>query len=280
MPDKEINKPYYELFPSLNTSAIIFVDDVPVFSFLGEETNEGIYDGTVPINHILLQSGVHEVVGKLYPRFGHKTLTENDGINIKFNVSDFDNWKETKQSFFPELNSPDAYFNADKKITSAINGLPTFEIKTEIKTELPYILNGWQKSINLKTYDKTILKNKVYEYYIQIHAILASGNASKYLEISKEKEELQTQAFYFDENKKQEIRKSIVDLFARNLELLPINENELIVELMGYGKLVRLTRLDGSSALQFKKIELEKEKKIELEIKLHMRTLEKGFTII
>ncbi|MCV9926296.1 hypothetical protein OIU83_01425 [Flavobacterium sp. LS1R49] len=280
MENYNIKNPYYELYPNLNCSGIVLVNDVPVFSFLGEDSKDGILDGSVPINHIVLESGKYKVVGKLLPRFGQKTLTQNDGMNISFNLSDIDNWKETKHSFFPELSSPKAFFGKDNKITSPIKGLPFFEIATEIEIKLPFVLDGWQNSVDLSKQEKSKIKQKVLEYYIQIHAILREHNASKFLELSKEKEDLQTKAFYFNSNRKQEIRDSIINLFNKNLEVLPLNEEELKLEFFGYGKLVSLVRLDGSSALQFKRSNAEGERNIELEIKLHARTLEKGLSII
>jgi hypothetical protein len=277
---ENIKKPYYELYPNLNSSGIILVDDVPVFNFLGEDTIDGMLDGNVPINHVLLQSGKHTVSVKMLPRFKQKTLTENEGVTIKFNLCDFDNWKETKHSFFPELKSPDSYFDKDNKITSKIKGLPTFKFKTEIEVELPFVLDGWQNSVDLSKQDMDSLFRDTLTYYRQIHAILKEHNAIKFLEISKEKEALQTQAFYFDKTRKEEIRQSIINLFSRNLEVVPLIESDLKLEIMGYGKLVRLIKKDGSSALQFKKIEENVEKKIELEVKLHMRSLDKGLSII
>lgn len=275
-----MKNPYYELYPNLNCSGIVLINDVPVFSFLGKDTNEGIMDGSVPINHVVLQSGKYNVTGKIFPRFGQKTLTENDGMEISFNVSDIDNWKETKHSFFPQLSTPEASFDRNNKVTSPLKGLPYFEIKTEIEIELPFVLDGWQNSIDLTKLDETVLKQKVIEYYTQLHAILKEHNASKFLELSREKEELQTKAFYFNSIRKQEIRDSIINLFNKNLEVLPLNPDELKLEIFGYGKLVSLLRIDGGSALQFKRNIAEGERNIELEVKLHVRTLEKGFSII
>jgi hypothetical protein len=280
MENQKIINPYYELYPNLNCSGIVLVNDVPVFSFLGKDSKDGILDGSVPINHIVLQSGQYKVVGKLLPRFGQKAITENDGMNISFNLSDINNWKETKHSFRPELSSPEASFDNDNKITSPIKGLPYFEITTEIEVELPFVLDGWQNSINLSELKKSDIKQKVIEFYIQIHAILKEHNAGKFLELSKEKEDLQTKAFYFNSIRKQEIRDSIINLFNKNLEVLPLNEDELKLEFYGYGKLVSLIRLDGSAALQFKRNTAEGERNIELDVKLHARTLEKGLSII
>lgn len=275
-----IQNPYYELYPNLNCAGIVFVNDIPIFSFLGKDSKDGILDGSVPINHIVLQSGKYKVVGKLIPRFGQKTLTENDGMEISFNVSDIDNWKETKHSFFPQLSTPEASFDKNNKITSPLKGLPYFEIKTEIEIELPFVLDGWQNSVDLTKLDETVWKQKVIEYYTQLHAILKEHNATKFLELSKEKEDLQTKAFYFNSIRKQEIRNSIINLFNKNLEVLPLNEEDLKLEFYGYGKLVSLVRLDGSAALQFKRNTAEGERNIELEVKLHARTLEKGLSII
>lgn len=280
MENYKIDKPYYELYPNLNCAGKVLINDVPVFNFLGEDSKDGILDGSVPINHIVLQSGRYEVVGKLFPRFGQKTLTENDGMNISFNLSDIDNWKETKHSFFPELNSPKASFDKDNKITSPVKGLPFFEIITEIEIELPFILDGWQNSVDLSKLEKSVIKQKVLEFYTQIHAVLKEHNATTFLELSKEKEDLQTKAFYSNSIRKQEIRDSIINLFNKNLEVIPLNEAELQLEFYGYGKLVSLVRLDGSSALQFKRNASQGERNIELKIKLHARTLEKGLSII
>lgn len=280
MENNKINNPYYELYPNLNCAGIVLVNDIPVFSFVGEDSKDGILDGSVPINHIILQSGKYKVIGKIFPRFGQKALTENDGMEINFNLSDIDNWKETKRSFLPKLTSPETFFDKDNKITSPIKGLPYFEIATEIEVELPFVLDGWQNSVDLSKVDKTALKQRVFEYYLQIHAVLNEHNASKFLELSKEKEDLQTRAFYFNSIRKQEIRDSIINLFNKNLEVLPLNENDLKLEIFGNGKLVSLFRLDGSSALQFKRNKDEGERNIELEIKLHARTAEKGLSII
>lgn len=276
----QINKPYFELYPSINCSGVVLVDDVPVFKFLGKDTKDGLMDGPVPINHILLNSGKHKVSGKMYPRFGNKTLIENDGMSINFNVSDFDNWKETKQKFMPEIKSPDAYFDQNNKITSKIKGLTFFEIGTEIEIELPFVLDGWQKSIDLSKIDNDKLFQEVFNKYVEVHSIIKSHNASKFLNISKEKEDLQSQAFYFDDKRKEEIRQSIFNLFNQKLKILPINKQDLKLELWGYGKLVTLVRNDGTSAIQFER-DIDKGKRnIEFDIKLHMRSKEKGLTII
>jgi len=274
-----LKQPYYELFPNINGFAIIYVDDVPVFSHLGKQTEDGIVDAQVPINHILLQSGKHTVTGKMLPRYGQKTLTENEGLSIDFNLSEFSNWKATRYSFFPSINSPDSYFDLNNKVSNIIKGLPVFEISTQIEVELPFILNGWQNSVDLKKIKSDDLRKEVLEFYKQIHSLLLQHNATKFLDLSKDKEALQTQAFYFDETKKIETKKSIIDLFAEGLEVLLLIETELKVEICAYGKLVYLAKLDGSPALQFKSPD-KLQSNVELEIKLHKKNAATTLSII
>ena len=81
-------------------------------------------------------------------------------------------------------------------------------------------------------------------------------------------------------SRKKSFLESASQLFSQNLEVEELHETDLQLEVMGYGKLVRLMRKDGSQPLQFKSPDIEKQSNIELEVKLHMRTKEKGFSII
>jgi hypothetical protein len=128
--------------------------------------------------------------------------------------------------------------------------------------------------------DKDELFKQVLDYYQQIRLVLKEHNASKFLEMSKEKMKLQEQAFYFDEERKKDFLQGVSQLFAQNLEVEELNPNELQLEIMGHGKLVRLMHKDGTQPLQFKSPNPEKQSNIELEVKLHMRSREKGFSII
>mgnify|MGYP003575126528 CR=1 FL=1 len=271
----KLQKPLYTIDPHIYCSGTILINDIPVIDWYGEETESGGYLGGIDINHLLLQSGKHKIIGKMLPRKGKKTLTEEEAMLIDFYCGDADPriWKSSKYRFHPKIESP---WNG---LSENIN-YPYFEIATEIEIELPFVLDGWQNSIDLSKLDKTILKQKVIEYYRQIHAVLKEHNASKFLELSKEKQKLQEQAFYFSEERKQSFKQGLVALFNQNLELEPLNENELKLDFFGYGKLVRLIKFDGTQPLQFKSPNLIEQSNIELEIKLHVRNPEKGFSII
>lgn len=271
----KLQSPLYTIDPHIYCSGTILINDIPVIDWYGEETKSGGYLGGIDINHVLLQSGTYKVVGKMFPRNGMKTLTQDEALLIDFFCADADPriWKSSKYKFHPKIESP------WDGLSENIN-YPYFEIATEIEVELPFVLDGWQNSVDLSKLDKNILKEKVLEYYRQIHMVLREHNASKFLELSKEKQRLQEQAFYFNEQRRQSFKQSLIALFNQNLELEPLNENELKLEFMGYGKLVRLMKIDGSHPLQFKSPNPKEQSNIELEIKLHVRTTDKGFSII
>lgn len=270
---QKFNNPLYSIYPRIYCSGTILVNDVPVLDWYGDETKEGGYGGDTMINHVLLQTGKYKVVGKMNPRSNKDTIKEEDTMSIEFYCADANNWKQSRSQFHPKIESP--WDGLSKNIT-----YPHFEIATEIEIELPFVLDGWQNSVNLSEIKREELFKEVLNYYKQIRLVLKEHNAAKYLELSQEKMKLQEQAFYFSEQRKKSFLDGAAQLFSQNLEVEELDENNLKMEVMGYGKLVRLVRLDGSQAMQFKSPDIDKHSNIELEIKLHKRTKQKDFSII
>ncbi|MGN7759276.1 hypothetical protein ACTJIV_17525 [Chryseobacterium sp. 22532] len=266
-------KPLYSVYPRMYCSGTIYVNDVPVIDWYGDETKEGGFGGDTMINQALLQSGKYQVVGKMYPRLGKNVLDEDDTLSVDFFCADFDNWKASRAEFRPKMESP------WDGLTENVQH-PTFNVAGEIEVELPFVLDGWQHSVDFKDMKKEDLFSDVFRYYKQIRAVLVEHNVGKYLEMSHDKMQLQEQALYYTEDRKKRFLDSAGQLFGQNLAVEELNEADLHLEIMGYGKLVRLMRKDGSQPLQFKSPDLEKQGNIEMEVKLHMRTKEKGFSII
>lgn len=241
--------------------------------WFGQDTEDGGYNSSMIINHVLLQSGKYKVVGKMYPRFGKEVLTKTEYLSIEFECADTDKWKNSRYKFHPKIETP------WDGLSENIN-YPRFEIATEIEVELPFVLDGWQRSLDLSNIDKTKLFKEVLAAYRQIHAILSEHNVSKFIDLSKEKQSLYGQAYYYSEEQKKEFLNDMAELFGRNLPVEPLIENELELQLMGYGKLVRLMRKDHKQPLQFKSPNLDEQNNIELEIILHIRNTNSGLSII
>jgi hypothetical protein len=266
-------KKLYSIYPRIYCSGAVYVNNVPVAEWFGNETTKGGFGGDIMINQSVLQSGKFKVVGKMFPRKGLKHLTEEETMSIEFFSADVNNWKASRMQFHPKIESPWDGLSENIKY-------PYFEVVTEIEVELPFVLDGWQKSIDLTKIDKKKLKIKVLEFYRNLHAVLQEHNASKFLDLSIEKMKLQEQAFYFDEARKKSFMEGAIKLFTENLQVKPLIDSELDMQIFGNGKLVRLIKRDGSQPLQFISPDKNKQSNIELEVKLHMRSLEKGLSII
>lgn len=281
----KFKNPFYTIYVYDLSAGEIWVNDVPVLHWVGPQTAEGGYNGAIPLNNIVLENGTFQLECRLMPRYGNKLLDQNDArdsYDIGFNEREVDNIK-SGISVRPNIESPYGKYvqKEERVINKTLEGLPIYIEKTKFEvTNLPFVLNGWQKSIDLTELKKEELLHDVLRYYRQIHSLMLSHNTSKFLEISKEKLQLQEQAFYFSEERKKSFRKSAMELFNQKLEILPLNTTDLKLQIMGYGKLVRLVRLDGSAALQFKSPSPEKQSNIDFDIKLHMRSKENGLTII
>ena len=271
---QEIKDPYYDLYIQAGCAMEVLVNDVIVSEWKGKDTaGTAGYFMNMPINQVLLESGTYKVIGKMYPDYGLKTLRQENGLSIDFYVSSIDNLKASRVKFHPRIKSP--WHGMSENIA-----YPYFEIAAEIVVELPFVLDGWQHSVILSDWDKEDLFKQVLDYYQLIRLVLKEHDAAKFLEMSKEKTKLQEEAFYFDEEQKKDFLNGAAQMFAQNLDVEELNPSDLTLEIMGHGKLVRLMRKDGKQPLQFKSPDIEKQSNIELEVKLHLRSKEKGFSII
>ncbi|QCE42432.1 hypothetical protein [Psychroserpens sp. NJDZ02] len=280
-----LKKPYYTIYVYALSAGEIWINDVPILHWVGAQTAEGVYNGAIPLNNIVLENGVFQLECKLMPRHGNKLLDQNDArdsYSIGFDKREVDNIK-SNILVREHMKSPYGQYiqKEGRVINKTLENLPIYIQKTKFEvTDLPFVLNGWQKSVDLIALKEEKLLTDVLRYYRQIHSLMSSNNTSKLLEIFKEKLELQEQAFYFSEEQQISFRQTTMELSNQKLEILPLHTEDLKLQIMGYGKLVRLVRLDGSAALQFKSSNPEKHSNIEFDIKLHMRNKENGLTII
>lgn len=270
---QNFNKPLYSIYPRMYCSGTVYVNDIPVVDWYGDETKDGGFGGDIMINQVLLQSGTYKVSGKMYPRTGKTVLDEDDMMSVDFYCSEHDRWKDSRTSFHPKIES--AWDGLSENIS-----YPYFEISTEIQVELPFILNGWQNSVDFRDVRKEELFSDVLQYYRMIRTALVEHNTEKFLELSSEKLDLYAQALYFTENRKNSFAEGIRKLFSQQLAVEDLDERKLRLEIIGNGKLLRLMNTDGSQPLQFKSPDAERQGNIELEVKLHQRVPGKNFSII
>lgn len=269
----DFKKPLYSIYPRIYCSGVILVNDVPVVDWYGNETKEGGYGGDTMINQAILESGKYQVVGKMFPRNGDALLTEEELLSIDFFCAEKNEWKASRFEFHPRIESPWDGLSENIKY-------PYYEIKTEIEVEVPYKIDGWQSSMDFRDFDESKLFDEVFGYYKEIHSILKEHNTAKYLDLSSEKMKIQEEVFYFENERKASFIAGANQLFSQNLNVEDLFPENMKIEIIGNGKLVRLMNQDGSQPLQFITPNIEKQNNIELEVKLHMRNKEMGLTII
>ncbi|MEZ5007824.1 MAG: hypothetical protein R2753_06680 [Chitinophagales bacterium] len=271
-----IANPYYYLKSDYYGSGEIWVNDVLVQTIKGPITKSGVLSAQIPINHAVLETGVYPVKCKLFPRFETDSLNSKSGFKVKFYNCDIYNWDNTNTEINPPLISPKNYINEEYKVASELDGLPYFEMNTQIEVLFPKTLEGWQNSVELQDIDG--IEEQVFSFYKGLYRLLENHDAQTFLDIAKDKEILQQQAFYLSPTKVQQIREGMKEIFGRGLNVVPYKITDLRPVFMGYGKLISLVRTNGKPFLQFD--DPENETTIDFPVKLQMKELGGQLSII
>lgn len=276
-----ITKPSYNVYiRSKNTQFIVLVDDVPVFKFFDKETQNGTgMNGNVPLNQCLLKSGKHSIKGMLFPKYGSTKL--NDGTFLTLETSVRESGTIDMFQLF-ELKTPEGYYkksspddqenNGNGKWILPLEGLPYYELNGEFETKLPFEIEGWANSVNLKDEMEkgNDLKNEVNSIYNQIKQIIEGRNTQDFSLLIKEREQLLAKAFYFTEAKQAENLSEFLELIKNpDYELAPLSQNAEI-HFYCYGKLVTLlnTQQEGVIKLINKK---DKNEEVTLDFYFHRK---------
>lgn len=223
----------YKLEISLSKcEGVVLVDDVPSYTFWGDKSKyrTRVF---VPINNLLLNNGKHIIKLQVFPKKGdlkfekyafgsveailYKDLTFNDQIKIN------------------SISTP----SEDKK---NLEGLPYYELNTELEVQLPFNIIGWTESVDLKKEmeNGNDIKNEVKSAYDKIRQIIDKKDIIGFSELIKEREALLATAFYFTKDEEKKELEEFLDLIKNpDYELAPYPA-EADLHFYGYGKLVTL----------------------------------------
>ncbi|PIF46913.1 hypothetical protein CLU96_3959 [Chryseobacterium sp. 52] len=134
------------------------------------------------------------------------------------------------------------------------------ETKTFKLSNVPYTIDGWKSSQDLRNFDAKILEAKVLEAYKMIQAAFKAKDMDKIAQFSYNKIKDQAVSQYFDKDEVQEGWEELTSIAkAESLEFMPLDHYELVF--YGDGRLVGLKSIKkdkgfrGASALlcKFKK---------------------------
>ena len=150
--------------------------------------------------------------------------------------------------------------------------------------DVPYKIEGWKDSQDLRNFDKKLLEQKVLQAYQMIQKSFKERDLDKIAQFSYNKMKDQAIAQYFDEEEVQEGWEELISIAgADNLEFFPLENYELVF--YGEGRLVGLKSkkkdkgFRGSSALLCKFKREGKWVGAELDYLLHIPKGETEFEI-
>lgn len=269
----------YNLYArSANCQFEILVDDVPPFvGFWGKITEKGTgFNGAIPINSCLLKSGTHIITVKIYPRYGKTKLEYMSGFEIDVYYRKTATVDEESEVQLYSLETP-----TKSRGATGLEGFPYFEMKSELLVDLPFEIEGWKNSVNLKEEqeDGHDLKKELQKAYQNLWDIINKKDTSSLLKIINERENLLAEAFYFNPKEKEEAIQDLLSIIKDDTyELAPFPE-EAKMYFYGYGKMVTLLDLEREGIIRFVNKKDPKET-ISLEFRFHRKKTNEELKVI
>ena len=210
----------------------IYINDFKVVKSFNNES----FKTSKRINPFLLSKN-NQLKIILYPRDSVNKLNLQAGLNLKVNsYENTDKFSiEKQQSNLFIYQTPE-----DENGFFKYAGKEYFEqTVTFTLPEVPYKIEGWKDSQDLRNFDKKLLEQKVLQAYQMIQKSFKERDLDKIAQFSYNKIKDQAIAQYFDEEEVQEGWEELISIAgADNLEFFPLENYELVF--YGEGRLVGL----------------------------------------
>ena len=246
----------------------IYINDFKVVKSFNNES----FKTSERINPFLLSKN-NQLKIILYPRDSVNKLNLQAGLDLKVNsYENTDRFSiEKQQSNLFIYQTPE-----DENGFFKYAGKEYFEqTVTFTLPEVPYKIEGWKDSQDLRNFDKKLLEQKVLQAYQMIQKSFKERDLDKIAQFSYNKMKDQAIAQYFDEEEVQEGWEELISIAgADNLEFYPLENYELVF--YGEGRLVGLKSkkkdkgFQGASALMCKFKREGKWVEAELDYLLHI----------
>ena len=210
----------------------IYINDFKVVKSFNNES----FKTSERINPFLLSKN-NQLKIILYPRDSVNKLNLQAGLDLKVNsYENTDRFSiEKQQSNLFIYQTPE-----DENGFFKYAGKEYFEqTVTFTLPEVPYKIEGWKDSQDLRNFDKKLLEQKVLQAYQMIQKSFKERDLDKIAQFSYNKMKDQAIAQYFDEEEVQEGWEELISIAgADNLEFFPLENYELVF--YGEGRLVGL----------------------------------------
>ena len=210
----------------------IYINDFKVVKSFNNES----FKTSERINPFLLSKN-NQLKIILYPRDSVNKLNLQAGLDLKVNsYENTDRFSiEKQQSNLFIYQTPE-----DENGFFKYAGKEYFEQTVAFTLpEVPYKIEGWKDSQDLRNFDKKLLEQKVLQAYQMIQKSFKERDLDKIAQFSYNKMKDQAIAQYFDEEEVQEGWEELISIAgADNLEFYPLENYELVF--YGEGRLVGL----------------------------------------
>ena len=263
-------EPIYEVYFEFGYCYIeLYINDILAYKNYGE----GGGSSSFTINPYLLNFSNQTIKLRMYAREEFGEFLNNSAV--KLGIGSYDNQNEfaieKRQSNLFIYQTPE-----DENGFFKYAGKEYFEqTVTFTLPEVPYKIEGWKDSQDLRNFDKKLLEQKVLQAYQMIQKSFKERDLDKIAQFSYNKMKDQAIAQYFDEEEVQEGWEELISIAGGdNLEFFPLENYELVF--YGEGRLVGLKSkkkdkgFQGASALLCK---FKRERKwvgVELDYLLHI----------
>ena len=146
-----------------SASACMFeirVNDYPVITM----NIEGQVSTNIPINFAILAKGEQKITLTILPYFGTSKLHEKASLNFNIRLFDVANDFVFQKQFGEYQSEP----------IHKTNVIPVLKYASAFIADVPYKLNAWQKSKNLKDVENAA--SKLSKIYLEISKLINTGD--------------------------------------------------------------------------------------------------------
>jgi len=248
-----INNPYYIIdFSATNCFIDLRVNDIAVFCL----NIEGQLATIVPINNAILETGAQRITYNILPITGEINL--QDTMDFRASVCLYDASSDTI-SYVEEI--------IQYKVPEEKQGIiPFYKHETVFTANVPYRIEAWKNSMNLKDMDTKELRELVNKEFKKIENYFETFQYRRFIDMIILKESNIATSMYLSQKEQQERINDLLNLLQTGFTVIPTSPLDIMM-IYGYGKLVTLIKKNGMSAFLLKNTKGEE---ITLDLKFHL----------
>lgn len=223
---------YHVFFTNSACRFMVLINDVPAVTI----TDAGSVSSEVPINHLILRSGLQTLTCVLLPVKGQTTLNKDASLKVKITKTADDAPEQEEVAV--------ADFEPVKTLKT---GQTELRKSFQFKAEVPYTLAGWQGGIDLTHLSSA--HAEVITAYQQIVELLKKRDYNAYEKLSALKLREMEKATYTTEADSHKEFQEVVSYLSRPGVVLRFDSKTAQIKFYGGGKLVTLVQPNLDPAL-------------------------------